>query len=901
MNAAVAQAYEVAISVASIFIFIFIGVLMSRAAGQDKAMKRLFSFMLANGILANVIYLGGLALHFHSSVGKQSVMILLMMLLDLLYSFGMYKYLLTYLNYKQAPITRKQERSYWIFYWLMILVTYFYMLICSFYGFSGLLANLIGWTPTLAYNIHVYRYVLQRKEKLDKSAVRGWAYVLFMPVLVILFVGLFAPNLQTYMLMYVLFAPTLYIAVQAQDANLLTKHLAETNARLRERDELQQVVNALAMDYVTVVAYDLRDEYSMKIYKVHERVQEKMSDLLNGKTLDQVTEILINQVIHPEDRHLVADQVSPQYIREHMPWPSSKSLIYRNEQERYGEEKIVRLNEHKVVIGFADRDDQVRREQEQQRQLGEALAQANAASKAKSQFLSNMSHDIRTPMNAIIGFSTIASTHVDEPQLITDYLGKITTASKHLLSLINDVLDMSRIESGRVSLDEKPNRLPDILHTLRSVVQSGVNSKHLEFFLDSEDVKHEAVICDELRVNQVLLNCLSNAIKYTMPGGTVGLKILEKPGDREGWANYIFKIKDTGIGMSEEFAEHIFESFTREENSTVNKIEGTGLGMAITMNIVEMMNGNISVKSKKGEGSEFTIEIPMKIDDEVSAEERDTTALKGLRVLIADDDFETCKSVVGMLDLIGMKGEWATTGKDAVERAKFAYERNESYHAYIIDWLMPDLNGIEVVRRIRRTIGDETPIYILTAYDWADIEAEAREAGVTAILEKPIFRSELVDVLLDAAEGIIARDKANVQASQQEETQSRLAGRKVLIVEDIEVNREIIKALLSKTDLQFDDAENGALAVEKLQHAQPGDYDLVLMDVQMPVMNGLEATEKIRSLGIEWLEKLPILAMTANAFREDQEKALEAGMTDFLTKPIEIAEVMAALEKYLVK
>ena len=338
-------------------------------------------------------------------------------------------------------------------------------------------------------------------------------------------------------------------------------------------------------------------------------------------------------------------------------------------------------------------------------------------------------------MNAIIGYTALAASHLDNVETIKDYLNKIAVSSSHLLSLINDVLDMSRIESGRVKIEEKEVHLPDVLHDLRTIIQSNIAAKQQDLFIDTQDILHEDIITDKLRLNQVLLNIAGNAIKFTPVGGTISIRVLEKPCALSGYTTYEFRIKDNGIGMSEEFQKHIFESFTREQTSTVSGIQGTGLGMAITKNILDMMGGTIQVKREEGKGSEFIVNLDCKLSEKVIKYEP-IPELQGARALVADDDTNTCMSVSKMLRQIGMRADWTVSGKEAILRAKEAYDEGDAFKAFIIDWLMPDMNGIETVRRIRKVIGETTPIIILTAYDWSDIEAEAREAGVTAFVAK---------------------------------------------------------------------------------------------------------------------------------------------------------------------
>ena len=525
--------------------------------------------------------------------------------------------------------------------------------------------------------------------------------------------------------------------------------------------------------------------------------------------------------------------------------------------------------------------------------LSDAVAAAETANRAKSTFLSNMSHDIRTPMNAIIGFTTLALSNIDDTDRVKDYLGKTLASSNHLLSLINDVLDMSRIESGKIHLEEVEVNLSDVLHDLKTIVSGQIYAKQLEFYMDAMDVTDEDVYCDKTRLNQILLNLLSNAIKFTPAGGTVSVRVRQLAGKVHGCGQYEFRIKDNGIGMSQEFAQKIFEPFERERTSTVSRIQGTGLGMAITKNIVDMMGGTIEVQTAQGKGTEFTVCVPMRAQTEQRPVEK-ITELEGLKALVVDDDFNTCDSVTKMLVKVGMRAEWTLSGKEAVLRARQSIEMSDVYHAYIIDWRLPDMNGIEVTRQIR-SLHDDTPIIILTAYDWSDIEVEAKAAGVTAFCSKPMFMSDLRETLMsalgqnqtDAAQELLPRKVADFK------------GRRILLVEDNELNREIAQEILREYGFRVDTAENGAVAVEKVCTAAPGSYDLVLMDVQMPVMDGYTATRKIRALDDPARAKIPILAMTANAFDEDRCNALESGMNGFLSKPIVIGDLVQELRKIL--
>ena len=540
----------------------------------------------------------------------------------------------------------------------------------------------------------------------------------------------------------------------------------------------------------------------------------------------------------------------------------------------------------KCIIVMSDRT----ADRKMNQALSDAVSAAETANRAKSTFLSNMSHDIRTPMNAIIGFTTLAVSNIENQEKVRDYLGKILASSNHLLSLINDILDMSRIESGKIHLEETKVNLSDLLHDLKTIISGQIHAKQLELYMDAMDVTDEDVYCDKTRLNQVLLNLLSNAIKFTPAGGTVSVRLRQFPSTQKDCAKYEIRVKDNGIGMSQEFAQKIFDPFERERTSTVSKIQGTGLGMAISKNIVNMMGGTIEIKTQKNKGTEFIIHLMLRIQSEQHRVEK-ITELEGLKALVVDDDFNTCDSVTKMLVKVGMRSEWTLSGKEAVLRAKQSMELGDAFHAYIIDWRLPDMNGIEVTRQIR-SLGDDTPIIILTAYDWSEIEVEAKAAGVTAFCAKPMFMSDLRETLMTA----LGQKKEQNNDGILPEADFNFKNKHILLVEDNELNSEIATEILTEYGFIVDTAENGAEALEKVSTSKPGTYDLVLMDVQMPVMNGYEATKCIRKLKDPALANISILAMTANAFDEDRKKALESGMDGFLSKPIVIEELVQALK-----
>ena len=545
---------------------------------------------------------------------------------------------------------------------------------------------------------------------------------------------------------------------------------------------------------------------------------------------------------------------------------------------------MIFLNNQELLLNQALKD-----LEEKQYMLQDALAQAETANRAKTTFLSNMSHDIRTPMNAIIGFTALAQTHIDDKEQVQEYLSKINTSGTHLLSLINDILDMSRIESGSVKLDESVVHIPDVLHDLRIMIQGLVNAKNQNLYIDTQDVEHEDVIADKLRLNQVLINIVGNAIKYTPTGGDIIIRLAEKPCSIKNYITYEFSVKDTGIGMSEDFVGHIFDTFSREHTSSVNGIQGSGLGMAITKNIINMMGGTIDVVSEEGKGSRFTVTLNLKLANEVNKYEP-IPELLGARALVIDDDIETCRSVCKMLRSIEMRPDWTISGKEAVLRAQDASELKDEYRVYIVDYLMPDMNGIETVRRIRKVIGNEVPIIVLTAYDWSGFEQEAREAGVTAFVGKPLFMSELRAVLTKPQEPV------NAVSAGQELKRYDYSGKRVLLVEDNELNREIATAILEETGMTIDTAVDGIEAVNIINEAPEDRYDLILMDIQMPRMDGYTATREIRTLPSNRKANIPIVAMTANAFEEDRRKAFETGMNGHIVKPLDIKAIAKTLD-----
>ncbi len=671
----------------------------------------------------------------------------------------------------------------------------------------------------------------------------------------------------------------------------------------RERKRLKE--ENLQMSYIisgvnTLFSRFVMVDFETGTYQYLAGTSPEKNDIpINGEYKDLVP-YLSSWVKEEDERREFASQISMEAVIEAMEKQNDlrfESHVFRDGKDEWEHVNLICLErkDGKVSKSLFIRQnitDVKEKEIRITQALQEALMQAQHANKAKTTFLSNMSHDIRTPMNAIIGFATIAVSHINNKDQVKDCLQKVLSSSNHLLSLINDILDMSRIESGKVQIKEQECNISELMHNLVNIIQPQVKAKQLELFIDTFEVTNEDVIADALKLNQVFINLLSNAVKYTPAGGTITFRIMQKTTFRHGYGDYIFIIKDNGIGMSPEFVKHIFEPFERESTATQSGIQGTGLGMAITKNIVEMMNGNISVESETGKGSAFTVEITLKLQDiEKNAEQ--LKELHGLRAIVVDDDFNTCNSVSKMLTQIGMRSEWTTSGKEAAYRARIAYEEGDSYHTYIIDWQMPETSGVETAKLIRKAVGDDAPIIILTAYDWTDIEEEAKEAGVTAFCAKPFFMSDLKSAL------IAANNLNGKEAEAPAWTLADFSGKRVLLVEDIELNREIAEVILTESGFQVESAPDGTDAVSMVEKSEEYYYDIVLMDVQMPIMNGYEATRTIRNMQRKDVKTLPIIAMTANALEEDKEAALKNGMNAHIAKPLDIGIFMEVLGKFL--
>lgn len=557
-----------------------------------------------------------------------------------------------------------------------------------------------------------------------------------------------------------------------------------------------------------------------------------------------------------------------------------------------GESRYIRLELIPADLGqeiavLAD----ITKDKDIQSSLVDAMQRAEEASRAKNDFLSSMSHDIRTPMNGVIGMTAIAAAHLDDPNRVRDCLRKINEASTHLLSIINEVLDMSQFESGRMELSHEPFNLPGLLQEVLNISFTGIQQKGHELNVHIQPMDHEQVIGDAERLQRVITNLLSNAIKYTPEGGRISLDLRELPVMIQGYGCYELTVRDNGIGMSAEFQKRLFQPFEREDDARTSRIQGTGLGMPIVKNIVSLMMGDIQVESEKHKGSTFRVTLNLRLDEQ----EKGSDTIASLPVLVVDDDLITCEAVTQMLGDIGMVGEWADNGLDAIQKVAARHQRAQDYMAVLLDWKMPGMDGIETARRIRAKVDASVPIIVLTAYDWSEIEGEARAAGVDSFLSKPVYKAKLRQKML-----ALAGDERELLPMPGVMDASGIpAGKRILLVEDNELNMEIAKELLQMLGLAVDGAEDGEAAVERFVNSAPGDYDLIMMDIQMPRMNGYEAAGAIRGLNRPDGRTIPIIAMTADTFAQDIQRAHAAGMDDHLGKPISLERLVEVLSRFL--
>ena len=523
-------------------------------------------------------------------------------------------------------------------------------------------------------------------------------------------------------------------------------------------------------------------------------------------------------------------------------------------------------------------------------ELEKARRAALEANKAKSEFLANMSHDIRTPMNAIVGMTAIATAHIDDRKQVQNCLRKITLSSKHLLGLINDVLDMSKIESGKLTLTTEQISLKEVVEGIVNIMQPQVRTKKQTFDIHVENILTENVWCDGVRLNQVLLNLLSNATKYTPEGGSIQLSLSEEKSPKgENYVRIHIKVEDNGIGMSPDFLKKIYESYSRADGARIHKTEGAGLGMAITKYIVDAMEGIIDIQSEPDKGTE----ILLTFDFEKAAAPELDMVLPPWNMLVVDDDESLCKTAMEALKSIGIKAEWTLSGETAIELVNQHHKKRDDYQIILLDWKLPGMNGIQVAKEIRRNLGDEVPILLISAYDWSEFEAEAREAGICGFISKPLFKSTLYHALRQFMDIETEHDLSSNQTID-------LSGRRILLAEDNELNWEVARELLFDLGVELDWAENGQICLDKFQNSPEGYYDTILMDIRMPHMTGYEATKAIRGINHPDALSIPIIAMSADAFSDDIQHCLECGMNAHIAKPIDVIELTRLLKRYLV-
>ncbi len=675
----------------------------------------------------------------------------------------------------------------------------------------------------------------------------------------------------------------------------------------RERAESDKAVRSAVIEALTRV-YDsvwLISDVKTQKFELY-RIDENMVHLLPANVAVRLTRFsdafaFYSKLVLEEDRQAFLEAVTPENIVRNTENRLIYSVPFRRVFEtgaRHYRVEFAKLalpgGKTGIVTGFKDVDEEVRKEQQIQQVLRDAIDAANASNQAKSDFLSSMSHDMRTPMNGIIGMTAIAANHLDDKERVAVCLRKINDSSKHLLSLINDVLDMNKIESGKVELQEEEFSLAELIDGMLAMTRPQIQAHGHAFQVDIIDVEHEQFIGDSRRIEQVFVNIMSNAIKYTPNGGRISLRIRETPTRTPGFGHYEFIFEDNGYGMTEEFQKHLFEPFARANDKQTAGIQGTGLGMAITRNIVRMMGGDITVDSVYSKGSKFTVNMYLKLQNTDAV---NYDRFVDLHVLVVDDDPVCCESTCELLGDMGMNSEWVLSGKAAVDRVKTRREQGRDFFAFIIDWKLPDQGGVETTRQIRQLAGPDVPIIIFSAYDWTCIEQDAREAGATSFIGKPLFRTKLVK-LFNALVNHQSGDEGMGDPLQRLEKMG-LEGRRILLAEDMEINAEIATDFLEMTGAQVDWARDGAQAVEKLAASPDDYYALIFMDMQMPNMNGCEAARAIRAMERPYAKRIPIVAMTANAFAEDILSCKRAGMNDHITKPIDVEVLARVLDTYV--
>lgn len=669
---------------------------------------------------------------------------------------------------------------------------------------------------------------------------------------------------------------------------------------LLERQEATRIIDASTNLFSRLLAIDLvNDSYE---YLKREGLDDSLPT--DGKFSDLRS--YWKDVANDSDIERLCELNDIETLREHLlpgiPYLQCEYRVMRGDEERWLQVSTLCIARDAnalptdILVTIQDVTEQKAAELASRQALEDAFQAAEHASQAKSDFLNSMSHDIRTPMNSIMGLTAIASMHTDDPERVRECLANISSASHHLLGLINEVLDMAKIESGSIGLTDEEFELSDSIEKLLTIVNPQIVAKNLDLRVDVVDIKHEHVIGDLTRLQQVFVNIMGNAIKFTPEGGSISMRISELPSRVHDSGCYEFVFSDTGCGMSKEFMETIFEPFTRANDSRTTGIEGTGLGMAIVKSVVSLMDGTVDVDSELGKGTTFTVTVHLKLRDGAAV---DLSDLKDIRVLVVDDDDVACEGACALLEDIGMRANFEMSGPAGVQAVVDADASDDPFKAVILDWRMPGMSGLEVAKEIRERVKQAPPIIILSGYDWSMIEQEAREIGVDAFISKPLFRSRLIQVMKELLSGEVA-EQADPKAMLEE---CAFDGYRVLLTEDNIMATVIGQEIIGLTGAEVEHAENGQVAVDMLLEHEPGYYDFVFMDIQMPVMNGYEATTAIRaaSIGRPDLARIPIIALSADAFAEDVKHAHSVGMNDHMAKPMEIESLVAIMRKWMPK
>jgi len=704
----------------------------------------------------------------------------------------------------------------------------------------------------------------------------------------------------TLLLVFTLYIIIMIVLFKQQETYLRDSVASATkdlNDTLAEERKQRTIIDSLASIYTQSYYFNLITmEYGQLRHK------DNHATVIPGNgDVRQAFQIYVDKLVLPSFADEMRDFVNVDTLRERLLKTDTISMEYQRQDEIWCRGTFVVAERdafhHAVTVIYAIQiiEGEKQTQLTTQAALHDAYEAAQLASRAKTTFLSNMSHDMRTPMNAIIGMTAIAGANLDNKERVIECLGKITTSSKHLLALINEILDMSKIESGKVDLAEENFNLSDLVDNMITLNQSLIAERHHTLIVNIQNLTHEKVIGDSVRLQQVLTNLLSNAVKYTPDGGHIRIEIREKASSTLDSGLFEIVLQDDGIGMSADFLEHLFEPFSRANDEQVDKIQGTGLGMSIARNIIRMMDGDILVESELGKGTKFTVTFYLKLQ---AVDEVEYLELADLSILVADDDSTACESTCGILDSLGMRSEWVLSGEEAIERVSERHDAGNDYYAVILDWRMPGIGGIGAAREIRKKVGDDVPIIIISAYDWSVIEPEARSAGANAFIGKPLFKSRVIELFHSLMGKQPAQDTKTLQDVM---AQDDFSGKRILLVEDNELNAEIAVEILEMAGLTVETADNGRAAVERIAAVQPYYYDLVFMDIQMPIMNGYEATAAIRKLPREDTQTLPIVAMTANAFSSDVQAALHAGMNGHIAKPLDWECLTRILHQYLDK